>query len=433
MPDNTLNQVLASLIAGGARNLGKRTLESQVPIFGVPGMAALAGIIRVNQNAGPLQQAGQVMSQSPSPMQAGAAIPQGMDFSGMINGLTGGSGNAMAATPEEDPNAIVADETNKAVRKFLQKNAEQLLASGVAPEQILATTAGYGVRKDMAQGKPSEPSETPQGQDQGMQPQGGEGQAQLQPQGAQFQQLKQILGGLGRFVGMDFSRGLLSQGGTNPETGDYEQPSALFGLVTPSASDKYRQQAAYSDQPSVKRRQLEEETVAKASLLGGEKYVTNRDEFFKSALQKKEMSGETSRLYNYAVEADEAITDLLGILKQKPEALREIATPNNRLGKRVRDRLNQVRAALTPARAGANLSNQEKALVESLIPARGLAALAEDPRDAIFKLESLQRASRRISQGIKPNEGRTREIQFLLKQGFSRDEIYEEFRRRGEV
>lgn len=110
-----------------------------------------------------------------------------------------------------------------------------------------------------------------QAQNQGIIPQVPEGAAlaqalagKLQGQTGQFippgqtQQAQQPQGrqgfNLGQFLGLDFSKGLMQQGGVTP-SGEFVQPSALFGLLRPTGDEMANIAAAYGAQPSVKLRQ----------------------------------------------------------------------------------------------------------------------------------------------------------------------------------
>lgn len=158
------------------------------------------------------------------------------------------------------------------------------------------------------------------------------------------------------------------------------------------------------------------------------------DSFFENVLTDKPLAGDSAKQFNFANEANTAAVQLKEILtKLGPEEIRTLAFPGNKVGQRVKTLVNKIKAELSPARGGANLSEQELKLINSLIPKRGLAAIGENPEETLFKLDSIIGSTDRLKNLIQPNSQRKLEIQQLLALGFDRKSIFQEFRRRGEV
>lgn len=97
----------------------------------------------------------------------------------------------------------------------------------------------------------------------------------LQEQQKKAPILNRILGGAGNMMG-----NLLNQGGVNPQTGDYQQPSALFGMIKPTPSNQAILQQTYGIRPEVK---MQQETALLSAALRGSKN--------KSQLQQEQKGG----------------------------------------------------------------------------------------------------------------------------------------------
>ncbi len=156
------------------------------------------------------------------------------------------------------------------------------------------------------------------------------------------------------------------------------------------------------------------------------------DEFFKNVLTVKPLAGDSAKQFNFANEANIATTQLKEILtKLGPKQIRQIANPGNLVGQRIKTLIDKIKAELSPARGGANLSIQELKLIQGLIPKRGLAGLAENPEETIFKLDSILGSTSRLITAIRPNAKLRSFIQSELRSGTSRAEIAEGLRKRG--
>ena len=156
-------------------------------------------------------------------------------------------------------------------------------------------------------------------------------------------------------------------------------------------------------------------------------------DFFTRVLSPKPPSAEIVKLTGFVDEALTAATQLSEIFAKDPAALKEFATPGNPQGQRVKTLIAQLKAALVPARAGATLSESERKLVEGIIPGRALQLLTQHPSDTAFRINALVGSLSRTKNRVDPDPQLREDVQFLIREGFNREQIFQFMRLQGRV
>lgn len=159
-------------------------------------------------------------------------------------------------------------------------------------------------------------------------------------------------------------------------------------------------------------------------------FIKRKTDFFSEIANPKPLAGDSATKYGFAEQANNAALELLNIFSQDPGSIRRSLT-SPKGGQQVRNLIKKLKAELTPARAGASLTESERKLVETLIPEGGWKALIENPEEVVTKLQGIIQGTTRTMNLINPNERTRTLVTGLRGKGFSDDEIFSYIMRGG--
>lgn len=153
--------------------------------------------------------------------------------------------------------------------------------------------------------------------------------------------------------------------------------------------------------------------------------------FIDSMVENKPLSGEAATQFNLSNNLTKNTKELIDIVSKNSKALDKLALPGSKLGQRVRDLTNRLKADLVALRGGKSLTANEEKIINSLIPKTGFAAKLQDLSSVNFQLNSILEESNSIRDLLKPNKIRVNNIN-MLRGRFS-DSTIAELIRRGEL
>lgn len=327
-----------------------------------------------------------------------------------------------------------------AVLKRVQKNTEmqvdEAMQQGVPATTILEQIGIPSVMGDARQQQNQQPQQQPQQkqpvqqqqiQQPNLQAQQGTAQAQRQPQDQGQNVFQQLIQGLSQGQLPTFSK----EGFTIEDflVGIAEGYSG--GFAERVESQKLKRQQRLGEIP------LQKAELQKAFLESGK---LNKKEnaklmntFFTNTLSPKPLAAETSKVLGFVDDSIDALTEINKIFQADPKLLRNLSVPGNPLGQKLKFLKDLAGNSLLRKESGAAITEEERKFFNKLLSPVGARAFFEDPSTIKLKLDTILRNLGRQKRYLQPNEGLKERIQSAIQSGFSREEIFQKLREKGEI
>ena len=213
---------------------------------------------------------------------------------------------------------------------------------------------------------------------------------------------------------------------------------SLGGLIQTHPNLRLAQsQAALNEQQlagEVPLQKGEREKLTLQGLVSQSKEETKRfNTFFDSILTPKPLSEGQSKSIELLSSAQGSLNKITEIFNQDPTLLQTIATPGNQLGQTIRFHTENLANNLLRRESGAAIKEDERKFFNKLVTPRGMKAFLENPQVTLEKIQSI---GDRISTGLnllRPNKKMNEFVKSSLKQGFSKEEVFQFLKQKGMI
>ncbi len=320
-----------------------------------------------------------------------------------------------------------------AVLKRVQKNTEmqvdEAMQQGVPAVSILESIGipsvmGDARQQQNQQPKQKQPVQQQQTQQPNIQAQQDQGQNVLQQLLGGLQQGVQGLGqgqlptlGDGQFNVMDLLTGIA----------EGYQPGFGGRMEAQKASQQQRKGEVPMQKGELQRFIIKGEQATQAQ---SQKAMEG---FFSGVLSPKPLPAETSKVLGFTNDSLDALKEINKVFETDPKLLRNLSIPGNPLGQQLKFLKDLAGNSLLRKESGAAISAEERKFINKLLSPVGAKAFFEDESTTKLKLDTIINNLERQKNYLQPNEGLKERIQSAIQSGFSREEIFQKLRERGEV